>query len=203
MSQVTDMLFTMLKQNIAGAPNEALALTTLEMLRSEVDKQAATGVHASSSVITSERPVDYGKNGYTDEHDPRSPNARRHSPEGQAVEDCWLIVHSRPDAEYRCVSAKVIGESQAGGRHIATVIQPGSEQVGLATGYNGNPDEFDQLILHSPSDDLIIDGHGQPPDLGPYSVFLVRNGRAISDRVSSIMLPFGHHICYVFEFARR
>lgn len=196
-----EKLFNQIEETAAKSDQSVILGALLFQLRSGLI--GASGSTGGASFVATQKAVDYGKGGYTDANDPRSENARRHGAEGQSVDACWLIVHADPAKQYRCKHVSVVGEMEAGGKHIVTVTCAGSNDVILATGYNGSADGFDQRIVHSPGQDLILDGHGFPPALGPYAVFLQRNGQIVSDVVGSLMLPFGHHICYFIEFAER
>lgn len=140
----------------------------------------------------------YGLNGYTDENDVRGPHARSH----QADESVHLIVH-QCDCKYRVKFVDAIGNKNGnGGKHIATVKTPNSfhGKVVLATGYNGNPNNFDQLIYHTPGQEVVIDGVFALPNLGPLAIFLEENGKRVSDVVGNLGLPNGQHFSYLIEF---
>ena len=138
-----------------------------------------------------------------EEYDPRDPNCRFHSPDNEPVTGVWLTYHPVKGAKYKLENVRLVNEYEAGGRHFITVLQPDGLQVALATGYQGNPDRFDAAIPHSPGADLILDGHGEPPNLGPYAVYLMDGqGNRVSDVIASFMLPRGHHVCYVCKFKR-
>lgn len=175
------------------------------MLRSQIeqgDKVAALQlVDLLESASQPADPGDASKPGET--FDPRAPNCRFHSPDNEPVTGVWLTYHPVQGAKYKLESVRLVDEQEAGGRHFITVLQPDGCQVALATGYCKSPDRFDAIIPHQPGDDLILDGHGKPPDLGPYAVFLMDGqGNKISDVIGSFMLPRGHHVCYVCKFKR-
>lgn len=179
-------------ETVGAQSNQAVALGSLIfLLREELktNSQKETTEHAPGQT-----PSDY---------DPRAPNCRFHSPDTEPVTGVWLTYHRIEGAKYWLKSVRLVDEHEAGGRHIITVLQPDGLQVALATGYSKDPDRFDAVIPHSPGQDLILDGHGKPPDLGPYAVFLMdSNGKRVSDVIASFMLPRGHHVCYVCEFVR-
>ena len=200
MTEHLEKLLKQIEETAANSDQSLVLGALLFQLRSEIA--------GSSGSVSGDKPVqvqkvDYGKGGYTDANDPRAENARRHGADGQPVDACWLIVHADPAKQYRCKSVRVIGEMEAGGKHIVTVTGAGSNDVILATGYNGSAGSYDQRIVHTPGQELVLDGHGQPPNLGSYAVFLQRNGEIVSDEVGSLMLPFGHHIGAFIEFAER
>ena len=176
-------------ESVAKQSDQAVALEALlALLRSELQQP-------NSEKVTPDTP--------DEDYDPRAPNCRFHSDEREPVTGVWLTYHKVEGAKYRLKSVRLVDENEAGGRHFITVLQPDNQRVALATGYSKNPDHFDSIIPHSPGADLIIDGHGKPPDLGPYAVFLIDlQGKRISDVIGSFMLPRGHHVCYVCEFER-
>lgn len=188
---MNDRISAMLSQieSVAAQSNQAVALNALfALLRAELQQ--------SSQPIIS-------KESAGEDYDPRDPNCRFHSADNEPVTGVWLTYHKVEGAKYRLKSVRLVNEQEAGGRHFITVLQPDNQRVALATGYSKSPDRFDSIIPHSPGDDLILDGHGKPPDLGPYAVFLIDlQGNQISDVIGSFMLPRGHHVCYVCEFVR-
>lgn len=146
----------------------------------------------------------YGRDGYTDAQDPRAQSARGHADINGVVIGVHLQVHTQPSQPWRARYVEVIGEGDAGGRHVAYVDQlSGHENVALFTGYNGEIDKFDAAINHVAGQEIVIDGRFDPPNLGPLAIALVRDGKIISDVVASLGLPSGHHVCYKIIFERR
>lgn len=188
-----DALLSILKAGVAGAPNEAMLLQTISLLEEEIGQ--VTKKEDGSTNHDEGVAVVYGKNGYTDSHDPRAENARRHTPEGQTTDALWVTVHRVPTAKYRISNVRILGEVEGGGNHVAWVHQPKQETVVLATGYNGEIDHFDQLIPHAAGQEVVLDGKFTPPALGPLAIFLQRDGKIVSDVAASFGLPYGHHIC--------
>lgn len=191
---MSERVQTLLNQieSVAAQSNQAVALASLLFLLSEELK--SNSQKETTEQAPGKTPSDY---------DPRAANCRFHSPDNEPVTGVWLTYHRIEGVKYWLKSVRLVDESEAGGRHFITVLQPDGLQVALATGYQGNPDKFDSIIKHSPGQDLIIDGHGYPPNLGPYAVFLLdSNGNRASDVIASFMLPRGHHVCFVCEFQR-
>ena len=140
---------------------------------------------------------DYGLGGYTDSSDPRSDSASHHS-----ANSMHLIVHQMPDVQYKVVNVEAYpaASQQGGGRHIVTVTGVKSGTVILATGYNGNPEHFDNEIKHTVGQELIVDAKFWEPALGPYAVFIKKNGKIVSDVVGSMGLRGGEHWSFLIEF---
>lgn len=192
---MSNLALTILEQirNVASQSNRADALTPLLVLL-EGTLQGKAGEEPAVSYPPGETPSDY---------DPRATNCRFHSPANDPTTGVWLTYHKVNGVKYWLESVELVNEADAGGRHFITVIQPDGLEVALATGYNGGIEHFDAIIKHAPGQDLILDGHGEPPNLGPYAVFLLDGqGRLASDVIASFMLPWGHHVCYVCKFVR-
>lgn len=141
---------------------------------------------------------DYGLNSYTDAYDVRGENAKFH----KVDESVHLIVHQGP-YPYRVDYVNAIGDkNDNGGKHVAHVYTPTSfkGEVILATGYQGNPDSFDQEISHSIGQEIVINGKFSLPNLGPLAIYLKENGERVSEVVGNLGLPDGHHFSYAIYF---
>ena len=152
---------------------------------------------------TQEAPVIWGRDGLTGIGDPRDASASRHASDASGVIAVHTQVHVLPQAPYRVTAVRVIGEREAGGRHIATVTQNGgSEQVGLFTGYGGGL-SFEGMLRHQPGQEIVISNKFTPPELGPLAIALIDSqGAMISDVVASLGLP-NCHVCYAITVERR
>lgn len=141
---------------------------------------------------------DYGVNSYTDSLDPRGPHAKSHVDN----ESIHLTVH-QGNNKYKVQYVDSIWDKHGnGGKHIARVNVPQgfNGQIVLATGYQGGTSKFDSEILHSPGQEVVIDGKFTPPALGPLAIYLKENGVRVSDIVGNIGLPKGNHVSYVINF---
>lgn len=170
-----------------------------------------------------ETAVVYGKDAYTDDHDPRRPNARTHSTDANGrVTAVWLTVHVNPQSKYRCINAFVKGEDEAKGQTVILVSvrdkngNAQNDQVIMATGYQGQADKFDDYLTPGnafyPVQHILADSHDGkgctfiPPALGGIAIFVAKNGDIRtpgSDVVGNLGLPFARHVSYVLEFQER
>jgi hypothetical protein len=172
---------------------------------------------------TTEKAVVYGKDGYTDENDPRQPNARTHSTDSNGrVTAVWLTVHVDPKARFRCVNAFVKGEEEAKGQTIILISvrdkngNAQNNQVIMATGYQGQAGPFDDYLTPGnafyPVQHILADSHDGkgctfiPPALGGIAIFVAKTGDirvSDSDIVGNLGLPYARHVSYVLEFQER
>lgn len=161
-----------------------------------------------SAITEEEKPVDpeeeidviYGKDGYTDDLDPRNVlNSRRHV-QNQSIH---LTVHASTNNKYRASYVESIFDSAGNaGKHIARVSVPTgfNGKVILAFPYGGGED-FANEIPHSVGQDIVITAKFTPPSLGPLAIYLKdNNGNRVSDIVANIGLANGSHISFNITF---
>lgn len=159
---------------------------------------------------TTEQAVIYGRNGYTDERDPRQANGRGHVMTNDKVTGIHLTVHVKPERKYRVSNFYLIDELAASGQTVCLVKVYGKDgrekpaDVRLATGYNGQDDKFDEyLTAGNARNEFVITNKFWPPSLGPLAVVILNNGQIDSDVAGNIGLPFGHHVSFYVEFIER
>ena len=164
---------------------------------------------------TQEKPVIYGKDGYTDGRDPRDDTAKGHRQDSNGkITGIHVNVHTLPDIRFRCTSVQVMSEEKSMGQTVcyvtvknrAGVIQC-NERVVLATGYNGGL-TFDAILDagngNVPVEHMLSGGPFNPPNLGPLAVFVAdANGKPVSDVVGNLGLPYKRHINVLIEFTER
>jgi len=171
--------------------------------KNNVESEAKNNVESEAKNNVESEAKNYGLNNYSDADDPRdAQTARSHI----ADKSVHLIVHTKPERKYKLHSVRSVGDADGnGGRHVAKVRVPSSfsGQVVLATGYNGNPDKFDDQIPHSVGQEVVIDGKFKLPALGPLAIFLKENGKIVSDVVGNIGLPDGLHFSFNLDFSER
>ena len=199
-------------------------------LLSATDAQAIRQIYDQLGLLIAETPGSpaalevetcYGCGGATGPNDPRQANARAHGTDASGlVTAVWLTVHTKPSTRYRCVNAYLIDEHQAKGQTVILIAVKrkdgtvANERVLLATGYNGNPDKFDDLLepgnAFVPVQHIMADAHtGKgcsffPPDLGPLAIFVAgANDRVDSDVVGNLGLPGSHHVSFMIEYQER
>lgn len=151
-----------------------------------------------------EKPVVYGRNSYTDSHDPRDSSANHHGNNNGRITAVHTQVHVLPKKLFRCTGVRVIGEgTEAAGQHIAKVYQSGSELVGLFVNYGGEVDGLQLVQAHDAGREIIISSKFNPPNLGGLAIAIVDSFGIASDVVASLGLPYGHHVSYEISFERR
>jgi hypothetical protein len=198
----------------------ALLTEAMELIRrAQIEIDSVTALIPDTTVVVPpgpevSEPVVYGKDSYTDEFDPRLPDATRHSLVAGKVSDIHLMVHVKPNTKYRCTKVYVLGEEEAEGKTIATVSVYDKEggllcgSVVMATGYQGNTNQFDDRILSGdkvPCEHIITAVYS-PPNLGPLAIYVCGdNDPALidSDVVGSLGLPGGRHVSFVIEYHER
>jgi hypothetical protein len=167
--------------------NQAAAEHLLLMAMAEIGDGGA---------IPEEGAVIYGRNGYTDEHDPRDPDCR------DAVGDnLWLQVHVIPDATYRCTRVELLQEDEACNVYFFVMNHTGSmvpaTGARLGSPYGGSDSGFRDVWKAPASPDSIFMGPDSKmfgAELGPLASFVVDGlGNIDSDVVGSIGLRNGKH----------
>lgn len=157
-----------------------------------------------------DKAVVYGRDSYTDQHDPRQPNGRKHEMTNNLVTGIHLTVHVKPERRYRVSNFYLIDESAASGQTVCKVKvlgKDGREQpadVRLATGYAGQDDKFDDyLVAGNAGNEFVITNKFFPPALAPLAIVILENGRIASDVAGNIGLPMGHHVSFYAELTER
>lgn len=165
--------------------------------------------------VTTEQPVVYGQNGYTDDGDPRGQSARGHAEKDGKVTGLHVNIHTLPDTKYRCTDVTVLSEDQSEGQTVVKIKVTDKagrvvrEWVALATGYGGglNFDHVQPTNAYKNDGSVEHDLTGvtfMPPNLGPGAVFVSDSaGDPISDVVANLGLPGKRHIVIRVSFQER
>lgn len=152
-------------------------------------------------------------------NDPRLANARLHSEEGGLITGVFLTWEPVQDALYKCTLAQLVNEVSANGQTICRVsvfdeaASPTVANVGLLLGYtskgNGimrDANEFlgiDTNIKSGTAVEHVITNKFEPPNQSGLAVAIVADGKVISDVVSGMGLPWGHHVSFSLIFRRK
>lgn len=152
----------------------------------------------------------YGQGGwYTDEYDPRTKTADKHSGgDGQRVTGVNVLVRTNPSSQYRAVSVETLLNDESCNVYVfenvngAVVPAFNSRMVtGSSDGY-----KYDNLVEAPSSPGSFFMGRDSkfwPPAIGPIGAVIVENGKAVSDIVYGMGLSEGQHMSYRIVFERR
>jgi hypothetical protein len=114
-----------------------------------------------------------------------------------------LTVWRRPNTRYSLKLVYLLNEYEAEGKTLCynyfEGIEPG--QLWLLTGYQGNPNTFDERQkCTSDKGEIPITARFYPPNLGPLAVEV---GEGDSDLLASLGLPGGRHVSFVAVWGPR
>lgn len=165
----------------------------------------------TGGAIPEEKAVVYGRNGYTDEHDPRDLDCRSHAGKDGDRAAIWLQVHVNPESRYRCTRVEAIFDDDSCNVYFFVMNHTGSmvpaTGARLGSPYSGSASGFQNNWKAPASPDSIFMGPNSkfwPPALGPLAAFVVDElGNIDSDVVGSIGLPQGDHMSFRVMFTER
>lgn len=160
---------------------------------------------------TGETAVIYGKGGYTDSGDPRTPACKTHEFDGGGKP---IAVHTavmvRPQSRYRCTLVDLIPHDESCQIYIEVYDRNGNPAskngTRQLTGWSES-EKYDELIAAPASPGNLPMGRGSkfwPPALGGSGACIVNEqGEIDSDIVGSLGLSRGEHMSYRVAYRAR
>ena len=163
------------------------------------------------TAVTGEKAVVYGKGGYSDANDPRTPACRSHEydKDGKPIAvHCGVLV--QPQTRYRCVLLDLIPHDESCQVYVEVVGKDGSPQsktnTRLLTGWSEST-KYDALYDAPASPGNFAMGREAkfyPPALGACGAVVVdASGNIDSDIAGSMGISRGTHMSYRVVFRER
>ena len=178
---------------------------------SQCKARCCGGGESAPNVGQSEKAVVYGKGGYTDAGDPRSPSCQRHEFDGSGKP---IAVHTavmvRPQSLYQCTLVDLIPGDESCQIYIEVYDRNGNpdskDGTRQLTGWSES-EKYDELLSAPASPGNLPMGRGSkfwPPALGGSGACIVNeHGEIDSDIVGSLGLSKGQHMSYRVAFRAR
>lgn len=167
---------------------------------------------ANAGVVTTEKAVIYGKGGYTDPNDPRTPAMQKHEfdTNGKPIRVHGAVM-VQPGTRYKCVLLDLIPHDESCQVYVDVQAKDGSlgskTNARLLTGWRESATDYDRLYDAPASPGSFAMGREAKfyaPALGPCGAVMVdEDGRIDSDIAGSLGISQGQHMSFRVVFRER